>query len=142
MSITFVGQTSVDVDQESFPTDTLRETFRCSSDDPIPGEWHGVPIRPLLDAACAPSGTTHLRVRGSDGFTVCLPIREAIDGLIAFDRRPLDDSQAVTEANLPRFVSPGISGTRTVRSVDHVEAIQLDPEEDSTEFEDLLRPSH
>lgn len=137
MSVTFVGETSVDVDGGSFPTDTLRETFRCSSGNPIPGEWQGVPIRPLLDAARAPSATTHLRVRGSDGFTVCLPISEVIDGLIAFDRRPLDDSLTVSESDVPRFVAPGISGTRTVQAVDQIEAIQLEPDQDAEELEEL-----
>lgn len=137
MSVTFVGETSVDVDRGSFQTDTLRETFRCSSGTPIPGEWEGVPIRPLLDAARAPAGTTHLRVRGSDGFTVCLPISEVIGGLIAFDRNSLDDARIGSESELPRFVAPGISGTRTVQAVDRIEAIELEPGQDAEELEAL-----
>ncbi|MFC4990462.1 molybdopterin-dependent oxidoreductase [Saliphagus infecundisoli] len=141
MGVTFVGQTSIEVDPEDFPTDELRETFQCSSGEPIPGEWHGVPIRSLIDVARVSSGTTHARIRGSDGFTVCLPIGTVIDGLIAFDRRPLDDSRTVTDANFPRFVAPGISGIRTVKSVDRVETIQLDSNQEAQEFENLLLDS-
>ncbi|MEF8828320.1 MAG: hypothetical protein V5A49_04765 [Haloarcula sp.] len=79
----------------------------------------------------------HLRVRGSDGFTVCLPISELIDGLIAFDRRPLDDSLTVSESDVPRFVAPEISGTRTVQAVDRIEAMELEPDQDAEELEEL-----
>lgn len=136
--VTVVGERQIEVDPDSYPAESFEETFYCASGDPIPGEWVGVPVADLLDDVAVPDETTHLRIQGRDGFTACLPIQDVVDGILAFDRRPLDDARTFPEAELPRFVAPDISGTRTVKSIVAVEAIQLDPGQDPESFEELL----
>lgn len=160
------------IDPGGYPTASLTATFRCASGDRIPGEWIGVAVETMLDEAGAPSGTTHLLVQGADGYRVCLPLGDVLDGVLAFERRPPDgdggnegtDRSPGTESagaderdraadatggadaggdrdgasGLPRFVAPAISGTRTVKRVERIEPVTLDPAEDPEGYEDLL----
>lgn len=144
------------VDPGAYPTASLVAIFRCASGDPIPGEWRGAPVDALLDDADAPPGTTHLLVRGADGFRICLPVVDALDGVLAIERRPVGgdgtgdrggrDTAAggypvrdqVDATGLPRFVAPDISGTRTVKAVERIDPVALDPDEDPERYEDLL----
>jgi len=115
-----------------YETATIEEPFRCSGGDLIAEGWTGLAIQPLLLAADIPSETTHLQVEGADGFTVCVPIGAALDGVLAFD-----DAAADADAQ-PRFAAPGISGTRTVKGVRRLWPATLDPEDHPDEWEDLL----
>lgn len=135
-TVDVVGTERVEVTLEG-PTATVDATFRCSSGRPIPGEWVGVALSGLLDAATVPEATTHVRVRGADGFAVCPPIVDALDGIVATDRRLPEGESSEDNAGLPRFVAPAVSGTRTVQRVETIEALELDPSEDSDAYEDL-----
>lgn len=117
-------------DDHGFATGSLDEEFRCESGDPIPGTWNGLDVGALLEAADTPPETTHLLVEGDDGFTACVPIGAAADGVLAFERNgPSNDA--------PRFAAPGISGTRTVKAVRRLEATVVDAAENPEAFEDL-----
>jgi DMSO/TMAO reductase YedYZ molybdopterin-dependent catalytic subunit len=132
--VTVVGDERLEIplplpDDHGFETRTLSATFRCSTGSAIPGEWAGLAVDDLLRAASVPGETTHVLVTGDDGFTVCVPVTAALDGVLAFEGVP-DDEQ-------PRFVAPGISGTRTVRRVRRLEATVLDRETDPESLEQL-----
>ncbi|MFB6122016.1 MAG: molybdopterin-dependent oxidoreductase [Haloferacaceae archaeon] len=152
--VTVVGETRVELPlalpaDHGFETRTLSETFRCSSGSPIstesthaatpplaptsrsppPGAWTGLALDDLLCAADAPDETTHVVVEGDDGFRVCVPIAAALGGVLAYEGVDADAR--------PRFVAPGISGTRTVQRVRHVEATTLDGGTDPASLEEL-----
>lgn len=114
-----------------FPTRTIDEDLYCASGNPIDGPWTGLDVGALLESAEPPAETTHVLVEGEDGFTACIPIAAAVDGVLAFER----DGTRSTEA--PRFVAHDISGTRTVKAVRRIEALVLDAHEDPEELEDL-----
>jgi len=110
---------------------TREWSFRCASGDEIAGPWSGVPVAELVDAADAPAETTHLAVAGEDGYRVCVPVADGLDGLLAYRR----DGTAC--AGAPRFVAPGVSGVRTVKRVARIEAVVLSADADPEDFEAL-----
>jgi DMSO/TMAO reductase YedYZ molybdopterin-dependent catalytic subunit len=117
-------------EDHGYETTAVEETFRCSSGTAISEGWTGLAVGALLFAADTPPETTHIQVEGADGFTVCVPIGAALDGVLAFD-----GGQSVESA--PRFAAPGISGTRTVKGVRRLNPIALDPTEHPEQWEDL-----
>jgi DMSO/TMAO reductase YedYZ molybdopterin-dependent catalytic subunit len=88
-------------------------------------EWTGVPIDALATAARFPDETTHLRAEADD-FAAEIPIRPALSGILAFDRREERDD----EAGLPRLVADGVAGERLVKRVERISAIALALDED------------
>ena len=116
-------------EDHGYETAAIEETFRCSTGTPIPGEWTGVSVGDLLLAADAPAETTHIQVKGADGFAVCVPIGAALDGVLTFG-----DGETAED---PRFAAPGISGTRTVKGVRRVTPLTLDPGEHPEQWEDF-----
>jgi len=140
--VTVVGRRTVsvpsdrrDIGDSNVPSGVAEATrewsFRCASGDEIAGPWSGVPLTELLAAADAPDDTTHLAVAGEDGYRVCVPVAAALDGLLAYRR----DGAACEGA--PRFVAPGVSGVRTVKRVARIEALELAPEADPEDREEL-----
>lgn len=107
-----------------FETQMLERTFRCSSGESIGDEWVGIPIATLLETVGASGETTHLVVEGSDEFRICVPILDALDGLLAYRQDGNDDD------GVPRFVAPAIAGTRAVKQVSKIETVSLDPDDD------------
>jgi hypothetical protein len=105
---------------------------RCGSGEPIEGHWRGIELVELLDGIDADA--THLVVESEDGFRVCVPILDAVGGILAVDR--LDT--AGFPDGLPRLIAPSLSGTRLVRRVVSVDGERLSPSEDPGDFEDLL----
>lgn len=105
---------------------------RCGSGDLIGGHWRGIELVELLDGIDADA--THLVVESEDGFRVCVPIADAVDGILAVDRL---DTEFFPDG-LPRLVAPSLSGTRLVRRVVSIEGERLSPSEDPEAFEDLL----
>ena len=105
---------------------------RCGSGDVIGGHWRGIELVELLDGLDA--DTTHLLVESEDGFRVCVPIADAVDGVLAVDRLDTD----FFPEGLPRLVAPSLSGTRLVQRVASIEGRRLSPSEDPEAFEDLL----
>ncbi|QCC46463.1 molybdopterin-dependent oxidoreductase [Halobellus limi] len=112
-------------------TATVEGAFRCSTGDLIAEEWTGLAVDALLLDADAPDETTHVQVAGEDGFTVCVPVGAALDGVLSFA-----ESGESVESD-PRFAAPGVSGTRTVKGVRRVRPITLDPSEHPEEREEL-----
>jgi len=110
-----------------FPCET-----RCGSGDPVAGHWRGIELPALLEGIDADA--THLLVESEDGFRACIPIAEAIEGILAVDRIDTD----FFPKGLPRLVAPSLSGTRFVRRVAAIEGKRLPPSADPEEHEDLL----
>lgn len=118
------GRTPLVVSEaDDFPRATRACTVECASGVRATDEWTGVPIPALADAAGFPDETTHLRVEADD-FTAEVPIRAALDGILAFERSEGDGS------GLPRFVADGVPGERLVKRVERVSPVELDPGDD------------
>jgi len=117
-------------EDHGYETVAVEETFRCSTGTPISEGWTGLSVGALLFAADVPGETTHVQVEGADGFTVCVPVGAALDGVLAFDDREVIESD-------PRFAAPGISGTRTVKGVRRLNPVVLDPDDHPERWEDL-----
>ena len=110
-------------ESDDFPRATRACTVECASGVRSADEWTGVPIPALADAAAFPDETTHLRVEADD-FAAEVPVRAALDGILAFERSEGDGS------GLPRFVADGVPGERLVKRVESVSPVALDPEDD------------
>lgn len=127
LSVRVVGHT----EREYRPADLRRLggvertcVVECASGERSTARFTGVTVPRLLDAADADPETTHLRLEARDRYRVCVPIRDALDGLVAYarDGRPLvADSPYRT-----RFVAPGVDGERQVKGLARVEALGLD----------------
>lgn len=110
------------------PVAERRIHFRCHSGRRIGGTWRGIPALELVERLDPPPDATHLLVESEDGYRACVPMRRALEGLLAveLDGRPLDG---------PRFVAPGLSGPRSVRDVTRVAARSLDSHESPSDYE-------
>ncbi|WP_135853592.1 molybdopterin-dependent oxidoreductase [Halorussus salinus] len=107
---------------DEFPRATRTCTVECASGVRATDEWAGVPVAALADAADFPGATTHLRVESAD-FAADVPIRAALDGILAFERRGDRDDG---ETGLPRLVAEGVPGERLVKRVERIAAVALD----------------
>jgi DMSO/TMAO reductase YedYZ molybdopterin-dependent catalytic subunit len=107
----------------------------CASGERSTARFTGVTVPRLLDAVDANPETTHLRLEARDRYRVCVPIRDALDGLVAYarDGRPL----AADSPYRTRFVSPGVDGERQVKGLARVEALGLDADEDPDSLENI-----
>jgi DMSO/TMAO reductase YedYZ molybdopterin-dependent catalytic subunit len=130
-----------DGDEPAFSPDALagmgtveREfTIACASGDRTTARWTGVRVVDLLDAAEPPPETTHLRLESGDGYRVCLPIGDALDGIVAYAR----DGELLAETTpyALRFLAPGIDGDRLVKGLRRVEPVELAPGADPADLE-------
>lgn len=128
-------------DGVAFVVETLAEmdtvdreyTIACASGERTTAQWTGVPIPALLDATGAPPDSTHLRLESRDGYCVCLPMRDVLDGIVSYarDGKPLAD----TSAYAFRFLASGVDGDRLVKGVRRIEPIALDGEDDPDQLE-------
>lgn len=133
--VTVRGETEVTVPippaDGEWPERTVSASLDCESKgELLAGQWTGVPVTALLDRAAVPGTTTHLTVAGDDGHTVCVDVRNALNGIVAY--------RLGTEslpADRVRFVAPGVSGLRYVRNVAAIESVTLDAGADRTEYE-------
>lgn len=109
--------------------------IECASGERSTARFTGVMVSRLLDAVDADPETTHLRLEARDGYRVCVPIRDALDGLVAYaqDGRPL----AVDSPYRTRFVAPGVDGERLVKGLVRVEALGLDADVDPDSLENI-----
>lgn len=105
-----------------------RYTVDCASGERTTARWTGVPVPDLLDAASIPPETTHLQLVGHDGYRVPVPIRDALDGLVAYARD--GTSLAATEPYAVRFLVPGGDAERLVRGLRSIDPLELSPEDD------------
>lgn len=125
----------------AFAVETLAEmdtvdreyTIACASGERTTARWTGVPIPALLDATGAPPDSTHLRLESRDGYCVCLPMRDVLDGIVSYarDGKPVAD----TSPYAFRFLASGVDGERLVKGVRRIEPIALDGEDDPDQLE-------
>lgn len=113
------------------PFDAIEATYdlRCSSGERFDGRWRGVSVAALLDAASVPDETTHVIVASTDGVSACFPLPVALDSIVAFER--LDERSS----SLPRFVGDRVSGTRSIKHVSRLVAVELAPDDDPEGYE-------
>ena len=111
---------------------TVEMGFSCDTGTSASGVWRGRSLASLLDAVSMPDDTTHLVLRATDGFQVCVPITTALRGVVAttLDDDPIDDAHT-------RFVAPGLDSTRCIRDVAVVEPVHLDPGEARNDYESI-----
>jgi DMSO/TMAO reductase YedYZ molybdopterin-dependent catalytic subunit len=107
-------------------------TVACASGERARARWTGAPVSTLLDAVEAPPDTTHLRLSSRDGYRVCVPVRDALDGVVA-DARD-GERLALTRPYATRFLASDVDGARLVKGLARVETLALAPDEDPDEF--------
>ncbi|QSG03402.1 molybdopterin-dependent oxidoreductase [Natranaeroarchaeum sulfidigenes] len=112
-----------------FDLQTERHRVTCATGDYEVGQWRGVLIETLLSRVEADDRSTHLLVTGEDGYRACIPLTEAIDALLAVAREDVE-----ADGRLPRFVGDEIDGAESVASVERIETIHLDADEDASEY--------
>lgn len=128
-------QVTLPASPEAFEPETLETatyTIDCATGDRETGEWRGVPLETVLERADAGPDATHLLVTGRDGYRVCLPLVEALDALVALERR---DRSSADADSLPRFIGAGLEGTRSVRGVARLDTVALGPDDDPELYE-------
>jgi DMSO/TMAO reductase YedYZ molybdopterin-dependent catalytic subunit len=101
--------------------------FECTSGDRKEGEWTGIPVLDLLDAAGVPDDTTHVQFESVDGNCTCVPLTDLDEALVA-----LGDGD-----DQPRFVSSAVSGPRTLKRLAEIRPVSLAAGEDRELYEDL-----
>ena len=104
--------------------------IRGSSGDTYVGRGRGPSIEAVIEAGGDPEAT-HLLVESVDDFRACIPVSDAVEGILAIER--LDDENG----DLPRILGPSIEGTRAVKSIASVETVRLSPGEDRESYERL-----
>jgi hypothetical protein len=109
--------------------------FQCSGGRTIEGDWRGVPVLDLLEAADAPADTTHVLVESRDEYRVCIGLRDLPGALLAFDADRWDD--AGDGDATPRLVGERIDTARAVKGVNTIRAVSLAPDEDPQSLEHL-----
>jgi len=136
--ITVVGERQHTVRADDVTEATLttgRVRVSCASGDRYDATWRGVGVGDLLDGASPPAETTHLVFESDSGYAACVPVGDALGGLVAVER----DGEALAEGEsyATRFVAPGVDGARFVKGVERIRALSLPPEADPTEYENL-----
>ena len=112
----------LDAVRERRGTVTVDCRYRCATGAEFGGEWRGVPVAPLLDDASP--DTTHLCAESADGYRAHVPVRAALDAVVATGRPdgPAD--------GLPRLVGPGFDSAQTVRDLAALAPVALPPDAD------------
>lgn len=136
--VTVVGEdrrtlTAEDVPESAWATRDVR--VECSTGDRYDATWRGVPVGDALDGASPSPDTTHLVFESDSGYASCVPLGDAIGGVVAVERD--GDPLADVEPYATRFVASGVDGARFVKGVTEVRAVTLEPGEDAEEYETL-----
>lgn len=129
-----VNRERIDLSRDDIESTERRVEIRCASGERRTSNWSGTAIGSLLDRSIIPSETTHLRVESETGYQCCVPIQDAVNGLLAFTR----DGIQLPDADGPRFVAPGIDGARTVKNVTRIKPLSLDPDQDPDQYEEFF----
>jgi DMSO/TMAO reductase YedYZ molybdopterin-dependent catalytic subunit len=110
-------------------------TVACASGERTTARWIGVPVAELLSRVDASLGTTHLQLDSYDGYRICVPIHDALEGLIAYAR----DGEALSNIApyRTRFVASGVDGERLVKGVRWIELLSLAADEDPDRLENV-----
>ena len=119
-----------------FEGETRTVTVVCASGDRHTAKWTGIPTSALLEAAAVPPSTTHVVVESLDDYRVAIPVRAALDGLLAYAKDGVPIGKTHEYAN--RFVSDAAEGARFIKGVRRIEATSVDPDEDPERLENLF----
>lgn len=134
--------------------------YECASGDWIEGEWTGVPVLELLEAADVPGDTTHVQLESVDGYLACVGLLDLGEAIVAIDggefpdqrEEPVEEDDGTDDGNgegtrgtepecstdeFPRFVAPRILGPRTMKNLARIRPLALDPHEDRESYEEL-----
>jgi DMSO/TMAO reductase YedYZ molybdopterin-dependent catalytic subunit len=133
------GNNPIELTEETiddFTVDTRSVTVVCASGDSHTHEWTGIPIVELIDAAEVPLETTHVTVESIDEYRVAVPIREAIEGLLAYVKSGVPIGEQHPYAN--RFVSPVVEGARDIKGVSNIDYWILNPEDHPESLENIF----
>jgi len=117
------------------PRAERRCTVVCATGDRHTARWTGVPVTELLADAGEPPATTHVRLESRDGYRVCVPIRDALDGIVADTKEGAPLAERADYRT--RFVAPGVDGERLVKGLRRLEALALAPDEDPDRLENV-----
>jgi DMSO/TMAO reductase YedYZ molybdopterin-dependent catalytic subunit len=117
------------------PRAERRCTVVCATGDRHTARWTGVSVTELLADADAPPETTHVRLESRDGYRVCVPIRDALDGIVADTKEGAPLAKRADYRT--RFVAPGVDGERLVKGLRRLEALALAPDEDPDRLENV-----
>lgn len=120
----------------AFDAETRTVTVVCASGDRHTAEWTGIPVPALLEAADVPPSTTHVVVESLDDYRVAIPVRAALDGLLAYAKDGVPIGRTHGYAN--RFVSGAAEGARFIKGLRRIEATAVDPDEDPERLENLF----
>ncbi|MFB6123768.1 MAG: molybdopterin-dependent oxidoreductase [Haloferacaceae archaeon] len=112
---------------------TREYTIRCATGERTTASWTGAPVTSLLNVVDAPAETTHLRVESDDGYAICIPVVDALDGVVAFERdgEPLREMQPYAL----RFLAGGIDGERLVKGIRRIDLLSLPADADPDRYE-------
>lgn len=138
-AVVVTGGSPLELDLEAlrdFDVRTETVTVVCASGDSHTAEWTGVQIIDLLEAARISPSTTHVIVESRDEYRVAIPVREALEGLLAFvkDGEPIGRDHRYSN----RFVSPATAGARDIKGVRRIDHTSLGPGEDPEQLENLF----
>jgi hypothetical protein len=114
-------------------TITCEYTIRCATGERTTASWTGIPVTDLLNIVDAPAETTHFRVESDDGYAICVPVADALDGVIAFER----DGEQLRETRpyALRFLAGDIDGERLVKGIHRVDLLSLPADADPDQYE-------
>lgn len=95
--------------------------------------WTGIPVTDLLKIVDAPAEMTHFRVESEDGYAICVPVVDALDGVVAFER----DGEQLRETRpyALRFLAGDIDGERLMKGINRVDLLSLPAAADSDRYE-------
>lgn len=127
---------SEDLESADLPIVQRRFDLECASGDRLCGTWRGVPMSAFIVRRGAPDESTHLLIESSDGYRLCVALKDVLTGLLAIHRV---DSSASTDA-FPRLLAERLGATRAVKGITSIEAVELPPAIDPRSI-DTLPPS-
>ncbi|WP_237560417.1 molybdopterin-dependent oxidoreductase [Halolamina rubra] len=114
-------------------TVTREYTIRCATGQRTTATWTGVPVTELLDLVDASAETTHFRIESDDGYAICVPVADALDGVVAFER---DGEQLrQTRPYALRFLAGDIDGERLVKGIHRIDLLSLPADADPDRYE-------
>lgn len=107
--------------------------YLCASGRRWGGRWRGVPLSAVTDRAGVDPAATHVVARGGGGHAACVPVVDALDGVLAVER----NGTPLAPDRCPRLVVPGVDAARAVKGVRELDFRRLAPDEDPTDHERL-----
>ncbi len=109
-------------------------SFLCSTGERIEGVWRGVSLSDLMSSVNIKSHVTHLVFGSVDSHRVCIPVNDALEGILALEH--VDSNQE--DGNMVRFVAPNIEASRSVKDVRRIQAVRLGPDDERRKYENLV----